>query len=314
MIRHLHPTDSPALLRFKQKAGPDEVRSLSRAVAGGGKGFPLVKYTTIALSPRAWQSCWVKTRRASVQAVLRAGQRSGPLAWELSELYVTRTDDGVLLEVLDQLAFPAGTSGARRIFLRLPSESHIFNAARSAGYEPVCTETLYSLEPALNSRLHSSEGAADGGMKLLDEADEHALYRLFCAAVPIGVRTKIGQTFDEWRSASEKPGRKRRDWGLEDGKSTGLQAHVSAAGVSGGTLISMMSRDLNESALKELVAAAVGVVVGDRLFTMVPSYQQNMGPALTDIGFTQHETYDVMVKTLVVPVGETVPGMVAIER
>ena len=135
MIRHLHPTDSPALLRFKQRAGQGEACSLSQALSGSSRKFPLVKYTTIALSPRAWRSCWVKTQRATVQAVLRAGPRSGANSWELTELYLAKNSRDIAVEVLEQLAFPAGASGARRIFLRLPTSSDLFDIARSAGYE-----------------------------------------------------------------------------------------------------------------------------------------------------------------------------------
>ena len=132
MIRHLHPTDSPALLRFKQRSGPDELCSLAQAVKGDRKGFPLVKYTSIALSPRAWQSCWVKTRRTAVQGVMRAGPRSGPLVWELSELYLARNSREVAIELLEQVAFPAGTSGARRIFLRMPVGNELFSVRVAA--------------------------------------------------------------------------------------------------------------------------------------------------------------------------------------
>ncbi len=314
MIRHLHPTDSPALLQFKQRSGPDEARSLSQALKGGQKGFPLVKYTTIALSPRAWQSCWVKTRRASVQAVLRAGPRSGPMAWDVTELYLARNNREVATEVLEQIAFPAGTSGARRVFLRLPSDSELFNSARAAGYLPIYGETLFSAKSG--NEVVSRLGESPDGLALrqLDSEDAHVLFRLFCATVPINVRSKTGQTLEEWGSSIESPSRKRQEWGFQDPGTGRLQARVDSCQVAGGHYFSVTAAPDANCDLVSLVLAGARQAGDRRVFTLVPDYDEKLGETLTEIGFTRSETYDVMVKTLAVRVAKPVPGMAAIER
>lgn len=314
MIRHLHPTDSPALLQFKQRSAPDEVVTLARAIKSDKGSFPLMKYTSIALSPRAWQSCWVETRRASVQAVLRAGPRSGPHAWELSDLFLTKKNRGVAAEVLEQLAFPAGMSGARRIFLRMSSENDLFSEARVAGYHPAYTEDLYGADSA--AEVLAEAGDSGGGLQMrpLDETDQHALFRLYCAAVPISVRSRMGQTFEEWTSSIEKPGRKARNWGADRVNSSGLDAYVQSCDVSGRRYFSVLCRNDAQCNVEELVAAGVGEAGERKVFTLVPSYNQQLARVLEDLGFTRRESYDVMVKTLAVAASETVPGLVAAGR
>lgn len=314
MIRHLHPTDSPALFPFRQRSGQDEVRSLAAAIKGGNKNFPLVKYTSIALSPRAWQNCWVRTKRAKVEAVLRAGPRSGPFAWELSELYLAKSSRDVATEIFEQIAFPAGTSGARRIFLRMPVGNDLFNAARSAGFQPVYSETIYSVESARDALSRTGDRSEGLQLKLLDAADQHALFRLFCGVVPINVRSKTGQTLDEWSSSLETPGRKSRDWGVVDTASGRLVAHVQSGDIAGGRYFAVQAGSDAGCSTLGLISAGLERAGNKRAFTMVPSYDEKLGETLTEIGFTPGETYDVMVKTLAVSATQTVPGWAVIER
>ncbi len=121
MIRNLHPIDSPAFLPFKLAAGRARAYPLPLVITGQARSFPLVKYAGVAMSPSAWQSCWVQTQRARIQVLMRAGQRSGKLAWEVSDLYVHEKFGSAASEALEQLAVPAGKSGARRVFLRMSS-------------------------------------------------------------------------------------------------------------------------------------------------------------------------------------------------
>ncbi len=313
MIRHLHPTDTPALFQFKQRSGPDEAYTISRAFTGARKSFPLVRYSSIALSPRAWQGCWVKTRRARVQAVLRAGPRSGPSAWELSELYLAKKTRDIAGEVLEQLAFPAGTSGARRIFLRLSAESDLFDLVRSAGYMPVFSEDVYIAESAQEVLARVGEASGEHELRQLDERDKHALFRLYCAATPMDARSRVGQTFDEWDSATEKIGRKALDWGVDQADSAGLQARVRSSDISGGRYFSVLCANEATCSVESLVATGVSDAGEKKVFTLVPSYDQKLSETLTDLGFTRGTSYYVMVKTLAVTAAERVPGLVVAE-
>jgi hypothetical protein len=310
MIRHLHPTDTPSLLQFKQASGADEVFTLGQALSGGWHTFPLMKYTSIALSPRAWQGCWVKTRLARVQAVLRAGQRSGPLAWELSDMFLAKNHRSVAGEVLEQLSFPAGASGARRIFLRLPVGSEMFDIARSAGYQPAYTENVFRAESA-NDILLRAGTAADGlTLTQASEDDRPDMYRLYCATVPIETRSRIGQTMDEWVASRERVGRKRRELVVSSGDSRQLMASVQTSDTAAGRYFSVTCRNDSSCGYESLIAVGVGQAGDKPVATLVPSYDVRQAEMLQGLGFTLDASYDVMVKTLAVPVVKTVPGLV----
>lgn len=298
------------MLQFKSRAGPDEAFTLAQAVKGGPKAFPLMKYTSIAFSPRAWQSCWVMTRRARVQAVMRAGPRSGPLAWELSDLFLERGGRDIALDVLEQVSFPAGSSGARRIFLRLPAGSDLFDLARAAGYQVAFSEDVFRAESTREVLARTGETPEGLELRPLRDEDTYALFRLYCATVPIDARTRIGQTVDDWSSSKESPGRNVRDWGLSDSKGDGLVAHVQSSDTAGGRFFSILCRDNANCRYASLIAAGVGQVSDRQAITVVPSYNTRLSESLTELGFTHGETYDVMVKTLAATVSVTVPGLI----
>jgi hypothetical protein len=309
MIRHLHPTDSPSLLQFKQASGQDEVFTLAQAVKGKTQSFPLMKYTSIALSPRAWQSCWVSTRRARVLAVLRAGARSGPHAWEVTDLFLAKKHREIAAEALEQIAIPAGSEGARRVFVRMPEESELLFDAQDAGYEHAYSETVYIAPSAADvvERVGAPEAAL--ALKPLDDESDNALFRLYCAATPLGARSKTGQTMDEWASAQERLSSKGRDWVLESDAGGRLDAHVRTSEVSGDRFFSITCSQDARCGYERLIAAGVGEAGEKPAITVVRSYERGLAAALEDAGFEPHGTYDVMIKTLAVQVRKTVGAM-----
>ena len=309
MIRHLHPTDTPALLQFKQTAGPDEVFTLNQAVSGRSQSFPLVKYTSIALSPRAWQGCWVKTRRARVQAVLKAGPRSGALAWEVSDLFLARNHRSVVGDVLEQVSFPAGASGARRVFLRLPFGSDIFDVARSAGYQPAYTEDVFRAQSA-NDILALAGASAEGlALTPASDQDRQDMYRLYCATVPLEVRTRAGQSMDEWEASRERAGRKKRELVVATSDNRKLMASVQTSDTGAGRYFSVSCRGDASCGYENLIAVGVGQAGDKPVVTVVPSYDVGQAETLEALGFTLQASYDVLVKTLAVPVAKTIPGL-----
>ena len=310
MIRHLHPTDSPSLLQFKQAAGPDEVFTLAEALKGNRRSFPLVKYTSVALSPRAWQSCWVQTRRTRVRCLLRAGPRSGPEAWEVSQLYLAKGLTDEAWDVLEQIATPAGRSGARRVFVRLPAESPLYEQARMAGYEHAYSESVYRAASAAS--VVAKTGVSEEGISMepLDDDGRYGLFRLYCSATPVGVRAKAGQTLDEWLAAEENPARKPRDWVLHGGNGS-LEAHVRTGNFAGGRFFSVMCSRNAPCGYEQLVAAGASDGGDNPVFTAVPAYNDSFGMVLESLGFTQTGTYDVLVKTLAVRVSRPVGAVMA---
>jgi hypothetical protein len=311
MIRHLHPTDSPRLLTFKQSAGRAEAFSLAQALQGTARQFSSVQYAGIALSPRAWENCWIKTDRARVQAVVRAGPRSGPLAWEVRDLYVRRSYVSEAWDVLEQLAIPAGRSGARRIFIRVFEGSPLYDQARRAGYSPVGDETLYSA-PSVGAVAASLGIDNTIEMRPRTSADEGALFRLYCSTTPVTSRLGWGQVTEEWAHASERPAKQLREQVLDDGAGH-VTALVQTADLQAGRYFSAVWSHDCEADAASLVAAALADARPDAAaVTLVPAHASGLHGLLAETGFAATATFSVLVKVLAAPVLETRRTMAAV--
>jgi hypothetical protein len=311
MIRHLHPTDSPGLLQFSQSSGRGETCTLAGALRGGPGGFPMVKYATIALSPRAWQSCWVEARRGRIDAVLRAGPRSGPQAWEVSELYLRNSKSDLVLELLEQITIPAGGSGAHRIFVRVPANSAVFEDARKAGYSAIYRETVFRSESA-HSAL-AKLGIPDHPLQLRPrvQADDIALFRMHNIITPVEIRMKSGQTSQDWAAGSERLGRKASEWIFEQ-ENGEIGALIQRNPTRSGHMFSLnWSPDVG-SELNGLVAAALADTKDVPVSTAVPEYRPALSHLLVTLGFAEQEQYEVMVKPLAQTVSEAKRAFAAI--
>ncbi len=305
MIRHLHPTDSPRLLPFKQAAGIDESFSLAQAMTGATRPFSAVKFAGVALSPRAWESCWIQTRRSLVQAIVRAGPRSGPLAWEVREFFVHRAYAAQCWDVLEQLAILAGSHGARRLFIRLPEDSAVFEQARRAGFAPVVTETLYRAASAADAFDMLGGSPPETALRPRMNGDAEPLFRLYCAATPMEARRGRGQTAEEWADACERPGKWQSELVLDDG-SGHLKAHIQMADLPAGRCFSSVWSPNSREDTRALLSFALSGAKPGPAMTLVPSYDESLGAVLADAGFVAVQSYETLVKMLAVPVLE--PG------
>ncbi|MCZ6539232.1 MAG: hypothetical protein O6922_05345 [Chloroflexi bacterium] len=316
MIRHLHPTDSPGLLQFSQSSGQGETCTLVGALRGGPGGFPTVKYAGIALSPRAWQSCWVEARRGRIDALLRAGPRSGPQAWEVGELYLRKSKTQLAVDLFEQIAIPAGGAGAHRIFARVPVDGRgandsVYEDARNAGFSTICRETVYRCESA-HSAINKL-GIPDHSLQLRPrtELDTLALFRLYNATTPIEARMKSGQTSQDWAAGVERLGRKAPEWIFElpDGS---IGAHVKRGTTRSAHMFSLDWSLEGGRELPGLVAAAMAECNDVPVSTTVPEYRPALAHLLVTLGFEEKEQYEVMVKPLAQTVSERANAFAAI--
>tara|TARA_B110000438_G_scaffold40135_2_gene40056 strand:- start:2499 stop:3437 length:939 start_codon:yes stop_codon:yes gene_type:complete len=311
MIRHLHPTDSPGLLQFSKSSGRGETCTLVGALQGGPSRFPTVKYATIALSPRAWQSCWVEARRGRIDGVLRAGPRSGPEAWEVSELYVRNTKSELALDLLEQIAVPAGGAGSHRIFIRIPTDSDLFDYARKAGYMALYRESVFVAQAA--STVQSKLGFPDHPLKLRPriESDEQALFKMHNSVTPVEVRMKLGQTLKDWSSSNERLSRKTGEWVLDlSNGEIGALIHKNSTR-SGHTFTLNWSTQASYE-LPGLVTAALAESKDGQVSTIVPEYRPELSHLLVTLGFTEQAQYEIMVKPLTQQVAESKKAFAAI--
>ena len=311
MIRHLHPTDSPGLLRFGQSAGKSEVCNLTSALQGGPAKFSTVKYAGIALSPRAWQNCWVEAHRARIHSLVRAGTRSGPQAWEITELYTRRSNPGMALDLFEQISVPAGGAGAHRIFTRTVANSDTAEYARQAGYRSAYMEAVFRA-PSSQSAFEKL-GIPDHALSLrqFHESDIPSLFRMYNEVTPLDVRMKLGQTSQEWYAGIEKLGRGTKQWVLElpDRNISALvRRHSSRAQHT----FDIQWSSIAGSELHGLVAAALAESGNLPVSVAVPEFNPALSHLLVTLGFQQIGEYEVMVKPLAQAVEETKGAFAAI--
>ena len=304
MIRHLHPTDSPGLLKFSKSAGQVEVRTLLGSLIDGRVEFPTLKYASIALSPRAWQSCWIETRRRRIDGVLKAGPRSGTPSWEVSELYLRKSKEELAVDLLEQISIHGGWAGAQRIFLRTTQDSRIYENARRVGFSRIYHETVYRSESAhitmekLGVQNHSLD------LRPRYESDKLGLVQMYNSITPIEARMKSGQMSPDWTAGFERLGRKSSDWVYEmDNGSIG--ALIQSKSTRSSQIFTINYAREAHVEFPGLLSAALAGSKDVPVSTTVPEFTPALSHFLVMLGFKKIERYEVMVKPLARTVGDT---------
>jgi hypothetical protein len=253
----------------------------------------------------------VEAHRGRIDAVLRAGPRSGPQAWEVGELYLRNSKPDLALELLEQITIPAGGAGAHRIFVRVPANSAVFEDARKAGYTAIYRETVYRSE-SVHTAL-SNLGIPDHPLQLRPRvsADDHDLFRMHNLTTPIEIRMKSGQTSQDWAAGSERLGHKASEWvfDLDDGH---IGALIQRNSTRSGHMFSLNWASEAGSELSGLVAAALADSKDVPTTTVVPEFRPALSHLLVTLGFTEQAQYEVMVKPLAQTVAETSRAFAAI--
>ena len=303
MIRHLHPTDSTRIFQFRPAASLGDTCTLVNALRGGPSRFPTAKYAAIALSPRAWQSCWVESQRGKINGVLRAGPRSAKQAWEISELYIRNSKSSLILDLLEQIAVQAGGAGAYRIFIRIPVTSNATNFAQKAGFSTIYRETIY--QTTSTHTASTKLGINDDFLKLRPryQSDDGNLFRMHNVVTPMAIRIKTGQTSEDWAAGMERLGRKSSEWILE--LPTGeIGALIQRSTTRAHHMFNVSWATNAGVQLRRIIAAALTKTDDVPAVTAVPDYKPSLAHLLVNIGFEKKANYEVMVKPLTQPISE----------
>jgi len=303
MIRHLHPTDSVLLFPFRQAAGRAQVFTLPRALESDPPPFPAIRYAAVALSFRAWQTCWVKTHEGRIEAVVRAGRRSGPAAWEVRDLFLRAGAAERCADLLEEICVQAGRDGARRVFMRMASGSDAFQEARAAGFLPCFSETLYRSEA--NTRRGGETAHAESlHLRARRDEDEMGLFRLYCASVPLSQRTYGPATATEWRDAEERAARAQDDWVAED-ETGAVTAWLRTAETRNGRFIALASHPDARASLDALLLVGLDGAEGRPAVALAPSADAALAAVLERTGFVAGRGFDILVRPVALPVAAT---------
>ena len=300
MIRRLHPTDSVLLFPFWQAGGRAQAFTLPRALDSAPMSFPVIRYAGVALSLRAWQTCWVKTHERRIEAVLRASQRSGPGSWEVRDLFLRSGSAPRCADLLEEICVQAGRGGARRVFMRVASGSDVFEEARAAGFCLYYSETVYRSEA--NARRGGGTSEAESlHLRARRDEDEMPLFRLYCASVPASQRIFGPATAAEWSDAEERVGPAQDDWVMEDDMGA-VAAWLRTAETKSGRFVSVAARPEAHASLGALLLLGLDGAEGRPAVAVAPSTDAAVTTVLERAGFAPGRAFDVLVRPVAVPV------------
>jgi hypothetical protein len=259
---------------------------------------------------RRARHAWVLSRRGLAVGAIVVRRRMGETCWEVARLQAARGDADALADLLDGAAQASGELGAHKLFLRAEADSPAAQVAREALFAPSFQESVYTLRAgaATEPDLVPMEGAA---IRPAAAEDEHALYRLYQAAVPAPAREAEGMTLAQWRESLDLPRRWRWEHSLV------LERHGAIAGwgarwrCHGGAVLNFLASPECSTGLGALVVAALrGLPPGAMVYCLLPGYLQALAPALTAQGFQKAGEHIVHVRHVTARVRQ--PEVVAV--
>lgn len=261
-----------------------------------GTPRPLPSMARDQLTPRRRPYVWVADDDGRVVGVAEGQPMAGPRAWSLRHLWADPEAHWPVAELLEQVSVAAGGHGARRVFLRLASDSSMVKAAVNAGYVAAWEETLYTHQ----SPAQKSAPKAGEIVRRRQPGDDLALFRLFCSTTPVAVRSAMGMTLEEWRDANEWDLQRAQAWVnvSPDGSVTGA-AEQWKAGTSGCATV-----QAEGEALPVLLRRVLPSQPKRCLHILAADYQEHLRNELQTTGFATAGAYVVLVKSVAAPVRE----------
>ena len=270
------------------------------AITSAGICKPQSFYTLLSsvsrrrFQPRSRESALTCVEMGSLQAVAAFRPRSGMRSWEVSHLFASLSDGGVIA-LLEQAAAVSAYGGAERVFLRVEADGDIIPAARRAGFFPCYLETLYRGQTTVSKSRRGLFDTDAHSMKRGPEHD-HTLFRLYNETTPVKVRQFAGMTLDQWKDSRERSvGRRIErvvevDGGVRSWLATSVRSGVGRIDVALHPDYAALAPDLVDFALRSLGNA-------NSIVTLVPDYAPSLGSCLEERGFRPEGEFAVLVKS-----------------
>jgi len=293
MIRSLYPIDLASLLLLPRKSLPNEAISLD----GVGNANALTLWALL----QHWfplgrmRYSWVSIDRGRVRGIVSARNSSSPNAWQIDYLRVKDEECGFAL--LYRLSAAGAEKGAKKVFLRLHSDSPLMDGARRSGFSCYTKYYLYRYDGA--GKLGTAETPPTYHLRPRSSADDYRLFELYNATVPAPVRTAEGLTFAEWRESRDRSSwqEHHQEFVLQKEESLAGWLRISTAGGSG--RFEAMFHPAEEEGLQHLVNWGLVRLDGKPpLFCIVSAFQEQLKRLLEGLGFEEAAEYCALVKEL----------------
>ncbi len=188
-------------------------------------------------------------RGLGYRGVCVARELDGGAGWEVVSLRLAReTDDEAVLALLSAACRETAQRMARTIYLRIAEGSPHADAVRRSGMMPYTLEYLHALPMKAEPHRETSFRPAK-------RQDRHAIFRLYCRAVPGHVRRQEAASQQEWRAVLDSY-ECEKEFVLEH--DSGFQAWVGVGPRESRMLIDSTVDGTTDEAL-DLVEATLGV-------------------------------------------------------
>ena len=297
--RIILPTDLVALVSYDGRVYSNEAMTRDR-IGTNDSPHPLETAFDQWFSFATGRHTSISVQGTTLRGLVSARKRGSKLAWEIDCLiHAPDGDNGVLMSLLDQLTRAAGKSGALRIFMRLPGASDTGHVAMHCGFAPYQSEVTYA-RPIDATEPHP----LPEGFRRRAKADLYALFQLYNAVVPHGVRTAEAMTFAEWTAAQERLGKTSQYVVERDGAVRGWLRVARDGDVARFDVLA------DAGIVDDLLEAALAKVASRRtVYTIVPEHDAGLRARLAALGFAQGDDYAVLVRHTVrnVKVSRAVP-------
>ena len=296
-IRPFHPLDVARLARGGSRLTSEHANTLSdlRAEARTGLSMSDILRTTVALQSGRHRSL-TSTGGGRISAIASARPRSGDESYEIAHMLAGEVDSGHV-DLLRELCGEVAAGGGQKVFFRLDADDDLTEAAGHCGFVRYQYEALYM-------GTHRSRGhAARVSMRRRRPADDHGVFRLYCASTPARVRAMVGLTLSLWAGSRERRGRRTREMVCEkDGEIT---AWVCVSRAAGATRVQMMVHPSQQENTGGLIEAGLARVrPGKTVYVLVPEHQVLLRRLLEQNGYRQVREFAALARSMVVPVAE----------
>ena len=208
------------------------------------------------------------------------------------------------LRLLESLVKLAGSRGAERLFLRLPSGSPALRLAQQTGFFPHFQEIQWegdAPQPSLESQRASSL------FSVRETGDEHRLFQLFSDCTPAPVRMAVGVTLEQWQDWQSLWPRQRQEWTASaEGR---IRGWVALSRNDDAVEARLMAQP-DWPAMTSLLILLATESPGPHRW-LVPDYQAQVSERLQVMGWRETARYNMLINRVAVPVES--PGMAPVE-
>ena len=233
------------------------------------------------------RSAWISVRRQRLQGLVGARRRGGRQAWEIDYLIDATRDQEAVGGLLDCAIAEVGRAGAEKLFLRLTSDSDLFEVVREAGFVPYREEVLYTRGPGIRNQAPAVE------VRPVMPSDSYSLFRLYNVCTPEVTRRQEAATFGEWHAAQERRWLKHGAELVQE-RNGRVAASARAARLGQGVAVDLLldASELDEApALIEAALQAVEPEAGARVFVLLPAQAEGLARRLEDEGFGARQQF-----------------------